>query len=274
MFKLNAKNFFASTATLAVALGTVAIAPQSATAQATFDTSDDNNHKLCDYRADCSLESLLDGIITSGDIDTVGDQSAVELFMPNASSSFTSNLMFEVAGNADFNEFGIYKKGSPGTKITLFDGAATPSSEAPFPNSATLLFAGNGVAKYNDTVYNDFGNEFGFFLKTKSNKYFYTEDALNENGNKQSVVYQGDGSVDLQIPFGAGPGNFDGDDWIIGFEDLSLDNSISDSDYNDFVILVSDLEAADIPEPATLAGLGLVAAAMAILRRRQNKKNS
>lgn len=273
MFKLNAKNFFASTATLAVALGTVAIAPQSASANP-FGTSDDNNHPLCDNRPNCSLQTLLDEIVTSGDIDTLGDQSAVELFMPNASSSFTSNLMFEVAGNADFNEFGIYKKGTPGTKITLFDGAASPSTDAPFPNSATVLFAGNGAAKYGDDVYTDFGNKFGFFLKTKSNDYFYTEDALNPNGNKQSVVYQGDGSVDLTIPFGAGPANFDTNDWIIGFEDLSLDSIRSDSDYNDFVILVSDLEAASTPEPATLAGLGLVAAAMAIIRRRQNKKES
>lgn len=272
MFKLNAKNFFASTATLAVALGTVAIAPQSATA-ASFGASKDS-WKCPASDPDCvSLQSLLDDITTNpGDIDTVNDQSAVELFVPNASSSFTSSLMFEVAGHADFNEFGIYKKGTPGTRITLFDGADAPDSDAPFANQATLQFAGNGAAKYNGTVYNDFGNEFGFFLKTKNNSYFYTEDALNENGNEQSVIYQGGGDVELEIPYGSGSGNFDGDDWIIAFEDVLLGNS--DSDYNDFVILATDLEAADVPEPATLAGLGLVAGAMAVSRRRQNQKNS
>lgn len=271
MFKLNTKNFLASTTTLAVALGTVAIAPQSAKA-ASFGSSGDNSKELCDYRADCSLQTLLDEITTNpGDIDTLGDQSAVELFMPNASSSFTSSFMFEVAGHKNFNEFGIYKKGTPGTRITLFDGAASPDSMEPFPNQAMLQFAGNGAAKYNGTVYNDFGNEFGFFLKTKNHGYFYTEDALNENGYEQSVIYQGDGSVDLQIPYGV-PGSFDENDWIIGFEDWILNES--DKDYNDFVVLVSDLEAADVPEPATMAGLGLVAAAMAVSRRRQNKKDS
>jgi hypothetical protein len=270
MFKLNTKNFLASTTTLAVALGMVAIAPQSAKA-ASFGSSNDNNHALCDGRPNCSLQTLLDEITTSEKkIDTVKDQSAVELFAPNASSSFTSSFMFEVAGNADFNEFGIYKKGTPGTSITLFDGAAAPNSDDPFPNQATVKFAGNGAAKYNGTVYNDFGSKFGFFLKTKSNNIFYTEDALNEGGSEQSVIYQGGGGVELQIPYGAGPGNFDEDDWIIAFEDLLL--SDSDGDYNDFVVLATDLES--VPEPATMAGLGLVAAAMAVSRRRQNKKNN
>lgn len=269
MFNFNTKNFLASTTTLAVALGMMAIAPQQAKA-AGFGTSNDNNHALCGNRPNCSLQTLLDEITTRGKIDTVKDQSAIELFTPNASSSFTSSFMFEVAGNAKFNEFGIYKKGTPGTRITLFDGAATPNSDAPFPTQATLKFAGNGAAKYNGTVYQDFGNEFGFFLKTKSNNIFYTEDALNPNGKEQSVVYRGDGSVDLNIPYGAGPGNFDEDDWIIAFEDLLL--SGSDSDYNDFVVLATDLES--VPEPATMAGLGLVAAAMAVSRRRQNKNNN
>lgn len=272
MFNLNTKNLLASTTTLAVALGMVAIAPQSAKA-ASFGTSSDNNHALCDGRPNCSLQTLLDEITTSEKkIDTVKDQSAIELFTPNASSSFTSSFMFEVAGHADFNEFGIYKKGTPGTRITLFDGAASPDSADPFPTKATLQFAGNGSALYKDTVYEDFGNEFGFFLKTKNNSYFYTEDALNENGNEQSVIYRGGGDVALQIPYGASPGNFDGDDWIIAFEDVLL--NYSDSDYNDLVVFVSDLEAADVPEPATMAGLGLVAAAMAVSRRRQNKKNN
>lgn len=272
MFKLNAKNLLASTTTLAVALGMVAIAPQSAKA-ASFRTSHDNGKALCNNRADCSLQNLLDEITTSEEkIDTVKDQSAIELFTPNASSSFTSSFLFEVAGHKNVNEFGIYKKGTPGNRITLFDGAATPDSADSFPTQATLQFAGNGAAKYNGTVYNDFGNEFGFFLKTKKHGYFYTEDALNPNGYEQSVIYQGGGDVDLQIPYGSGPGNFDGDDWIIGFEDWILNES--DSDYNDFVVLVTDLEAADVPEPATMAGLGLVAAAMAVSRRRQNKKNS
>lgn len=270
MFNLNSKKLLASTATLAVALGAVAIAPQSAKA-ASFGKSWDNNDELCDFRANCSLQTLLDEITTSEEkIDTENDQSAIELFTPNASSTFTGSFMFEVAGNADFNNFGIYKKGTPGTRIKLFDGLTTPDSDAPFPTQATVQFAGNGAVKLGDTVYNDFGNEFGFYLETKNN-IFYTEDALNENGYEQSVIYQGGGDVDLQIPYGAGSGNFDEDDWIIAFEDLLLSNT--DSDYNDFVILATDLEAASTPEPATMAGLGLVGAAM-LIRRRQNKKDS
>ncbi len=270
MFNLNTKKLLASTATLAVALGTVAIAPQSAKAGSFNNSWDNNNEELCPLadKTDCSLQNLLDEITTSGKIDTVKDQSAIELFTPNASSSFTSSLMFEVAGHADFNEFGIYKKGTPETRITLFDGLDSPDSDAPFPTQATLQFAGNGAAKYNGTVYNDFGSQFGFFLKTKNNNIFYTEDALNPNGYEQSVIYQGGGDVELQIPYGAGSGNFDENDWVIAFEDLLLSNS--DSDYNDFVVFATDLES--VPEPATMAGLGLVGAAMLI--RRKNKKNS
>ena len=259
----NTKKLLASTVGVAVALGAVAIAPQSAKA-ASFGNSLDCNDNSC------SLQSLLDGMTTSGPgIDTVNDQSAVELFTPNASSSSTSSLLFEVAGNAADNEFGIYKKGDTGSKITLFDGPDSPNSEAPFANQATLHFASNGDVKLDNTVYSGFGNEFGYYLKNKKLDYFYTEDALNPNGNEQSVIYQGNGSK-LQIPNGAGSGNFDEHDWIVAFEDLPLADS--DSDYNDFAILASDVEP--VPEPATMAGLGLVGAAMALSRRRNNKKNS
>ncbi len=43
----------------------------------------------------------------------------------------------------------------------------------------------------------------------------------------------------------------------------------SDQDFNDLVISFESIDPKDVPEPATLAGLGLVAGALAVSRRRK-----
>jgi len=272
MFTLNAKNLLTSTAALAVALGTVAIAPQSAKAGSFGNSGDNGNKELCPLAdtTDCSLQNLLDSITVAGPgIDAVKDQSSAQWWTTTSASGSIQNILFEAAGFQDKNNFGIYKKGSPDKKVQIFGGLAAPGNDSDGPTQSWLTFLNNGKVKLNGTVVaTDFGDEFGFYLETPEDNIFYTEDALNENGYEQSVVYQGNEKTYLQVPGGA-DGKFVDSDWIIAFEDLVLNKS--DSDYNDFVIVASDLEST--PEPATMAGLGLVGAAMLGLRR-NNKKNS
>jgi len=61
---------------------------------------------------------------------------------------------------------------------------------------------------------------------------------------------------------------------LIGFEDFGLPGDAPHIDYNDMIIKAKATRVAAVPEPATLAGLGLVAGAAAfsgIRRRRANQ---
>lgn len=56
---------------------------------------------------------------------------------------------------------------------------------------------------------------------------------------------------------------------VIAFEDTLFSQS-SDKDYNDFMVTaVAKRSAASVPEPATLAGIGLIAGSLAVSRRRR-----
>jgi len=257
MFKLNAKNLFASTTTLAVALGMVAIAPQSAKA-ASIGGTWDNQQSYCtdlDLGKPCTLQNLLDDITVSGPgVDVQNDQTGYDLFTNTATGVMPGSLMFELGDYAPANVFGMYN--AKGDMIELFGGSSTAG------DTSVHIFDED----------DDFGNVFGFYMTNKEGKTFYTENSRNQGGFEQAVVYQGDNETVMDLP-GKRPGTFTDSEFIIAFEDLWLGGK-TDSDYNDMVVMVGLVEPEDVPEPATLAGLGLVAAAMAVSRRRQNKKNS
>lgn len=274
MSTLNFKTIASSTATMAVVLGIGAIAAAPASA-ASFGSSFDNNHPLCDGNPDCSLQNLLDGITVSGPgVDTVNDQTGFELFTNTATGNVTASFMFEVAGFKDYNSFGIYNPN--GDMITIYDGSNDPG------DSSFLSFLGGGDVSVTtkklppgasgglaDNLYTGFGNKFGFYVTNKIGETFYTEKSRN-GGFEQAVVYQGDNQTVMELP-GKQPGTFTDNEFIIAFEDLWLGDS-TDSDYNDLVVMVESVEP--IPEPATLAGLGLVGATMLLFRGRKNQKNS
>lgn len=229
----------------------------NAASAATFGTSWDGE--------EYSLQNLLDGVTTAGpNIDTVADESPVEKWVSTAIGGSFSRLMFEVAGYKDGNIFGMYN--SSGQYVPIFGGSASPTNFG--SSKAEIYFLDDNSVDVNGTNYAGFGNQFGFYLKNAVGSVFHTEKSKN-GGAEQAVVYQGNGQTQLDLPF-TQPGVFDTEDWIIAFEDLSLMGS--DRDYNDMVVMVSDLHSA-VPEPATMAGLAVVGGAMALSRRRQAKKS-
>jgi len=260
----------ASIATLPFALAGVFFAPQSAEA-ASFGTSWDG--------ADYSLQNLLDGITTDGPgVDTVNDQTGYEWFTSTATGNSTASFMFEIAGYAPDNIFGIYN--AAGTKIELFGGANDEGDSSYFTfladgsvSVSTIPFAPGASVPTTSPSYNfytDFGNEFGFYLTNGAGQTFYTQNSRNNGGYQQAVVYQGDDATTMALP-GKAPGLFTDNEFIIAFEDLWVGGH-TDRDYNDLVVMVESVEPVGVPEPTTLFGLGAVAVGLVASRR--NKKNS
>lgn len=207
-----------------------------------------------------SLQSHLDNVTTNpGDIDTKEDQTGYELFT-HVDSGSTANLMFEIAGLSNQNEFGIYKKGNSEKKVSLFSGS-NKKGELSNLNFNT----NNGDITVDGKTVNNFGSTFGFYLENDSNT-FYSEASLNE-GYQQSVIYQGDGSTSIDLPkLGERP--FLQTDFIVAFEDLWRGGN-TDHDFNDMVVHVSDVEPTSVPEPSAMAALGLVGGVMTFMRRRR-----
>lgn len=150
-------------------------------------------------------------------------------------------LLLELAGNKDFNSFGIYGNGE---ELQIFNDSDQALRAATLSwNIATnmVTLAGTSFSA------NIFDEEFGFYLDTRYDGRFYSESALNTDGKDLLAVYDV-GGLGL-------PGLF-GSNLILGWED----EISGDLDYNDMIIGVSDIEGHPIPEaPLTLLlGLGLV----------------
>ncbi|MEQ9239140.1 PEP-CTERM sorting domain-containing protein [Coleofasciculus sp. E2-BRE-01] len=230
-----------------------------------------------------SLQDLLNQITLSGPgIDVENDQKPFDLFTNQSSGASENTLLFEIAGFAPENVFGIYKADNPSFRVPIFIGDNDQGDAASVfflaDNSvgvSTLAFPPEfpPVADPNFQIYEDFGNMFGYYLTNPLGETFFSEDRLNTNNAAQGLIFQGDDQTVLQAP-GRQPGVFSDNEFIIAFEDKLVGGSESDFDYQDFVIIAESITPKSTPEPATLAGLGLFAGAMAVSRRRKNSRKS
>ena len=212
-----------------------------------------------------SLQTILDNISSPNAITV---QSNAEWFKPNSSSSATSSIVIEFAGNAANNVLGIYN--SLGTMVDIFGGAATQGSKV------FLNFNGGnlGVFDINNNVvgsgtFNGFGDNFGFYLRGVSGQVLYSQSAKNSGGFDAMAAFSGaNNPTTLTLPPNGSHGSFDDGDWIFAWED----SFNGDGDYNDFVVHASDVEA--VPEPLTILGTGLALGLGGLFKSKQSKKQS
>jgi hypothetical protein len=155
-------------------------------------------------------------------------------------------LLFEFAGFANINNFGIYDVNDSSQMLQVFSGAeGSGGREVEFDLEAGTATTHFGTA--------NIGSSFGFYLQ-RGNQTFYSEAGLN-GGVDMARIFDVTGSQNTA---------FYGSSLIVGFEDL-IDG---DFDYNDLIVGISDVQA--VPEPGTLALLGLGMLGLGMTRRRKS----
>ncbi|CAB1276046.1 DUF4114 domain-containing protein [Candidatus Nitrosacidococcus tergens] len=211
-----------------------------------------------------NLQDKLNSITTSSTgIDVYTDQiNPSALWSIGSTGSSENALMFEIAGNAGLNTFGIYDPTNKDNKLQLFSGSASDAY------STTLKNIGGG--SYKATQFDSSGdvlgqqsanfgtnNLFGYYLEGPGGT-FYSDPSLNPNGNAQMVAYEGGHGVSLNL--GAGSSKFLANEYILAWEDMAY--GTGDNDFNDFAVMVESVDPSgpSVPEPHVLGlfGLGLL----------------
>lgn len=205
--------------------------------------------------------SLQNQLTAAGAIIDVQTQQHTpdERWTVGATGVGAARLLFELAGFANQNAFGIYDVTDIDTRLTIFSGPNNPGSHGALQlaDSGSNLFCAGLL--WGLPACATFGSDrFGFFLATPDGT-FFSETDRNADGFDHMVAFQG----------GAGRGVVGGSAWlanefILAWEDL---RGGGDQDYDDFGVIVESITA--VPEPGTLALFGFGLLALAGTKRRQ-----
>ena len=227
--------------------------------------------------AGTGLQDLLNSITKPGtpQIDVYHGQTTPSAYWSTSASGLGENrIMFEIAGYANTNTFGIFDPTDPSNRLVLFGGpaghnAATTLIWSGDGNFTAVYLPGNGQTLASASATFGVTNLFGYYLDNGHGQVFYSVLGLNSDGISHMVAYQGNGQTKLDNVKSGQYATFGTSDYILAWEDLPFGRS--DLDYNDFVVMVESVHP--VPEPAVLGmfGLGvlLIGAAVGMNRRRR-----